>query len=343
MVGSHPAWHDGGGRRHRQGGSRHVLSFRAPEYERLRLAFEWNQFPHHKPEDICKRVAENTLELQEACRNAIEELVETLPVEDDRSVLILTQFQNIDLLRRKLRGNSRAVDILLRMKNSTAESLVREDQYYAEMVCTCARRFLECEGDRSNFLLFALFDTPWKLYEDVEWVVEVNQAVENSDFAPYYFQYRLFKRVSESMSLREIATLPTSMLARIVADYDLSVAVEDEDVFMSMYEKLKRVDCQSHIFRIHPKLMRDEDFLFAVFSTSTLRRCSGIGRQRTCIVRRASLSASLTHRHTAREKRSRVWPCPEIQSACGKNIHRTCCKRYARNRRLSAASQDIWN
>ena len=97
--------------------------FVRPEYERLRLAFEWNQFPHHKPEDICKRVAENTLELQEACRNAIEELVETLPVEDDRSVLILTQFQNIDLLRRKLRGNSRAVDILLRMKNSTAESL----------------------------------------------------------------------------------------------------------------------------------------------------------------------------------------------------------------------------
>ena len=217
---------------------------------------------------------------------------------------------------------------------------MREDQYYAEMVCTCARRFLECEGDRSNFLLFAL--TLRENCEDVEWVVEVNQAVENSDFAPYYFQYRLFKRVSESMSLREIATLPTSAGAysgglRLVrrsrgrGRVHEHVRKAEESRLPVPYLSYPPQAHAGRGFLVSPSSHEYPQALFGYRKAEDVYRTTGV------------VSASLTHRHTAREKRSRVWPCPEIQSACGKNIHRTCCKRYARNRRLSAASQDIWN
>ena len=134
------------------------------EYRRMLFVTEWNESPKDKPEEIHKRVDKRAEEVREACRVVVEEeLLDTLPEEDERVTYILSHSDDIDLLLRKLPRDNRAINIIKRLKNSTAEGLLRREKHFAEMVCACPTPLLEWVGDRSHLIIFALFDTPWML------------------------------------------------------------------------------------------------------------------------------------------------------------------------------------
>ena len=227
--------------------------FVRPEYERLRLARVLGRNhlrPKITPEEIRERVAARTREVHEACRRAMEELVETLPCDDARFEYLLTQLRDVGVLRRKLpRDEGAAVGIIVRLNLSTAEGLVRADEHFARAVCASPHALLRCEGDRSPLILTTLFDTPWKLHEDLSLLLGVSRAVDASDFAPRDFDRRLLQKVGESLTPRQLAALPTHLLGRVVGFHDVCV-IDDEDVFMTMYEKLVGMGWQNYLFRI---------------------------------------------------------------------------------------------